>query len=388
MAERFKNAPCAILCCVSAAFLLCGAAFMHAPLFVNAQSAEDEEFPEGITEEEKQKMLDEMYQDIENNAGASPDATLDTFNSMTDEEAREKIQEMLPSEEELERMTDDYSEHVMPVASFSITYEEKNGLYRYILPGGSGIALSTPLGGWSDHAVALLVDEGISVVSVIKDGETQSPGDDGSYFFRDHGHYSFIVYEEEAEAREFLSGSFRIVSPQVPVTDSYFRAPEGYQLSEVRVGGAPVSVSDVRWAELSGDGLYEITCEASNRGTSLPDSIRTTFVRDTTPPVIEWEGEVVDGRFRGSVYYSLPQPDTEVSIFYNGQPAISETHVLAATGNYYITATDPAGNVRVYSFVLEQSVNLPWMVIFAVLGVFFVIALILVATSGRGMRVR
>ncbi len=386
-----KKARSAILYLMAASTLLCGAVFMHAPLFVNAQNSE-EEFPEGMTEEEKAKMLDEMYKDIEADAAApvqtSPGTDLSGLEGMSDEEARERIEEMLPSDEDLERMTDEYSERVMPLASFSAAYEEKNGLYRYIMPGGNGIALSVPLGGWADHAVALLVDQGITVVSVVKDGETQTPGDDGSYFFREAGRYSFIVYEDEADDRRFISGSFRIVSAQVPVTDSYYPAPEGYRIKEARAGGTPLKVNDGRFLELTQDGLYEITCEVSGGGIALPETTVATFVRDTTPPVIEWEGEVTEGRFVGDVYFTVPQPDTKVDIYYNGQPAISETHVLAATGSYYITAEDPAGNVRTYNFILEQKVSIPWEIVFGALGIFAVIAVILIATSGRGMRVR
>jgi hypothetical protein len=112
------------------------------------------------------------------------------------------------------------------------------------------------------------------------------------------------------------------------------------------------------------------------------------FVRDTSAPIVEWDGELRGGRFTGDIHYSTPESDTQVSIWYNGQPAVSETHVISMPGSYFVIASDPSGNERTYSFLLERSRRFPWKYICAAAGVFFLAALAVILTAKRGLRVR
>ncbi|MCR5674367.1 MAG: hypothetical protein K6G16_01530 [Lachnospiraceae bacterium] len=354
-------------------------------------SAAEEEFPEGMTESEKALMLQEMQQDIEADAPAYVDPA-SPADELSDEEARDLIKNSLPSQEEMERLAESYTDRVMTLADFKTGYDVSRGLYHYILPGGKGIRMSTPMGGWSDHAVSLVPDDGVTFISVVKDGEVveETPGEDGAYFFRKPGHYAFVGYEETGDSTDYLSGSFRIVDPTEPVTDVMIWAPEGYRVDEALLNGSPAGFGqkDARWLELTDDGRYEVTFTAKNLSTGIPESFSVMFSRDTTPPVLEWEGEIHDGLFVGEVRFGVPEPDTEVAIWYNGQPAVSPTRVLAAAGSYYITATDRAGNVRTYNFVLERQGQIPWAFVWIAAGVLVLAGFLLVITAGRGMRIR
>ncbi len=377
---------------IGARFVACQAAIVLLWLLPAAHVlAAEEEFPEGMTEGEKTLMLQEMQEDIERDAPAYVDPSAEV-EEPTDEEAEQMIRDALPSEEELDKLAERYEDRVLSLASFRTDYDTKNGLYRYLLPSGGAISVSAPLGGWTEHAVALVPEDGVALISVVRDGEavTETAGEDGTYFFRDPGQYAFMAYDEKGVARDYISGTFRIVDVRIPVTDAVISAPEGYRISQVQLNGSPVGERfiDPGCTELSADGRYEVSFRAADRLSGLPETFTVNFTRDTTPPILIFEGDVRDGLFVSEVHYTVPEPDTEVEIWYNGQAAVSPTQVLAAAGSYYLTATDPTGNVQTYNFIIERQTQVPWIFIGIVAGVFALAAVILIATAGRGMRIR
>ena len=352
--------------------------------------AEEDEFPEGMTESEKQQMLQEMEEDIKADKPVSIPGNVD-YSQMTDQEARELLEEILPDEVDIEAFISNSESKVMEQTQYVDSYDAAGGLYRYIFPMGGSMYLSVPLGGWTDSAVVLKPSEDVAFTAVAKDGKpvTEEIGTEGAYFFREPGNYSFIAYEVRAEKRSYLSGTFRIIDLKMPVTQSVLWAPEGYRVGEVVIDGAPQAAdeyADGRYLELTKDGVYSVTFEAKSAG--LPETYRSMFVRDTTAPVVEWDGELHGDKFTGDIRYSKPESDTQVSIWYNGQPAVSETHVISMPGNYFVIASDPSGNARTYSFLLEYGGRMPWKYIGAVAGVFFLVCLAVVLTAKRGLRVR
>ncbi len=352
--------------------------------------ADDDEYPEGMTESEKQQMLQEMQEDIEANEPLYIPGNVD-YSQMTDEEAMQLLQQILPDEVDIEAFINNSESKVMEQAHFVDSFDGTSGLYRYILPGGGSVDLSLPLGGWTDSAVVLKPSEGVTFSAVAKDGESvmEDVGSEGAYFFRAPGRYSFIAYETRAEKRSYMSGSFRIIDLKTPVTESILWAPEGYSIGDVMIDGVPEArdtLADDRFTELTKDGVFDITFNAKVSG--LPGTFRSMFVRDTSAPIVEWDGELRGGRFTGDIHYSTPESDTQVSIWYNGQPAVSETHVISMPGSYFVIASDPSGNERTYSFLLERSRRFPWKYICAAAGVFFLAALAVILTAKRGLRVR
>ncbi len=374
------------------AVLLCG----KLPVY-----ASQDTFPEGMTEAEQEQLLDEMYGDIAEDEEFSPEEAVtpedvpvyERKDILTDEEAAALIQGMLPEDVDLETFVQNYEEKILPLADYYQTYDVTRGMYQYIFPGGKSLSLSLPIGAWSNQAVVLAPEEGVILSGLLKDGErlTEEPGEDGAYFFRETGQYAFIAYEEDSDSRAYISGSFRIADVKQPVTDSFLWAPEGYSVGTVTVDGREISsiaVRDDRYLLLEEDGLYDITFFSRLAGRGIPQTYRVMLVRDTTPPIIQWEGDIQNGRFFGDVRFSVPEPDTEVSIWFNGQPAIAESHIIGAAGNYYIVASDPTGNERKYSFVLEQTLRIPKEIIIGGAGVLAVVTLVMIMTGKWIGRVR
>jgi len=362
--------------------------------------AGEDEFPEGMNEGEKRQMLDEMYEDIEKDEDFEPPKTdinapledeklSDKYNNMTDEQIRDELIKMMPDSENLEEFSDVTFDRVMVIAKYDLAYDRSKNLYRYLFSDGRGFSLSVPMGGWSDRSVAVIPDEEVTIVAVEKDGADVSgmKNPDGSFLFRDPGRYSFQVSDPGAGAVGMVSGSFRIYDPARALIDSFVAYPEGYSAKEIYLDGVLQRTDMPSFYRLKEDGVYEFDLCSTNKTDALPD-LRLIFKRDTTPPVIDWEGDVRGGQFTGEVTYSLPEDDTEVNIWYNGQRAYSESRTLAAAGNYYITAADPAGNIRSYSFVVKRKGRIPWVIVAIVSGVLAITAGFVVYSGTRSLRVK
>lgn len=371
----------------------------------SVHAAEQEEFPEGMTEEEKQQMLDEMYEDInsdsdydEENAIAPGDAMegneegneeLPDFNSMSDEEIEETLRKSLPTEEEAAKLAESLGEQVQKIANYRTSYDTNKKLYRYVIAGSDGISISVPIGGWTEYSVALVPDDGMVISSVVKDGTdvTYSHDASGGYLFREAGVYSFIAHGQSS-ADGVISGNFRILNPTVPVTGSFIWTPEGYILKEAFHDGTKQAIAETKYFEFREDGVFELVYEPKSDLRKILPEYSFKVSRDTTPPVIEFDGEIQNGRFSGTVTYSVPDPHTEVHIYFNGQEAVSPTHELAAAGNYFITATDLSGNVRSYNFTVLRSGKIPWKAVFIALLAALIMALFVVFNSKYSMKVK
>ena len=359
---------------------------------VHASEAEEEQILEGLSESEREQFLEELYRDME--AEEVPREPVSGILSgsgrdFSDEETAESIREMLPDQQILEGLAQEAQTRVIAVANLRSGYDADRELYQYTFAdGGEKVFLSVPLGGWSDHAVALMPGEGTRISALYRDGVTldQSPGEEGTYFLRETGRYAFqIVTEESGES--FL-GYFRIVSPQIPVRDSQLWSPEDYRLTGATCGGKELSVEDGRWLALDGDGIYELTYTVIREIPGFPRTWSVVFLRDTTPPVMEWEGELKEGKFLGSVHFSVDDPEAAVEIWHNGRPAVAETGTIATPGSYYVTATDLSGNMQSWHFVVEHRDQFPVKLLGIAGGIILVSLLIMFLTARLGMRIR
>ena len=380
----------AFSCAVGLVFGTC--VFCAANAAVHASDdADADRLLDGLSESEKQEFFDELYGDIEGDAVISePYSIRDSADGESDKSTVDQLKDLLPDEEELERISEESASRVMDFAPFRPGYDTVRQLYRYTLLNDSGrIEMSVPMGGWSEHAVVLLPENGMIITQLHRDGESvsQEPGEDGAYLFRETGRYSFVACGSDRSA-EYIVGSFRIVSVNAPVTDSFLWSPEGYRLIGAKADGRELPVKDGRWLSLSSDGLYSLKYEVRSAGGNEPQEYTLMFLRDTTAPVIEWDGEIVNGRFSGEVHYSVDEPDADVSIWFNGQPAVSETKTLAAAGNYFVIATDRYGNSRTWEFIVERRGEIPWNAVYIAAAIAAVIALLLIVTARAGMRIR
>ncbi len=375
----------------------------ESPIGSSAVITDSDEFPEGMTEEEKQQMINEIYEDIGADKDYDPNdedrLTVEDIenglkeadtDSISNEEIEEMLEKVMPSDEEIVDMSESLGNQVMNVAKYRTGYDKSGNMYRYYYSSGDGFSISVPIGGWSNYAVAIKVDENVQLLNILRDGIVLSdiPGEDGAYFFREYGKYEFQVAGIDKGKTAIIPGTFRIVSPTERVSESFIWTPEGYTLSGIRCDGNKAPALDTRFVSLVKDGTYEIDYKpVADLNNKLPN-YSIYFVRDTTPPIIRFDGDIQKGHFSGNVTYSVVEPDTEVKIYYNGQQAVSENHVLAAAGDYYITATDPSGNTREYSFIILRKGHVPWQLITVFFCVLILMSLFVVLTSKKYMRIK
>ncbi len=351
--------------------------------------AAQDDFPEGMTEAEKQQMLKEMYEDINSNQEVSITEPTVDFSTMPDEEIEKVIKERIPDEKELTTIMGSLEDQVFPLATYKGSYDRASKLYKYTFSKGGSVLLSVPLGAVTNYAVAVDARDGAQILEISRDGQSVNieVNDNGGYFFREAGTYAFLASSSHA-GKGFISGTFRIVSKETPIRDSHIWSPEGYFLSEVKHGNSLEKVVDGRYYSFLEDGYYELIYRPkSDLNGTLPE-YNVALIRDTTAPIIDWEGEIVNGRFAGAVTYSYKEKDAIIDILYNGQKAVSENHVLAASGNYYITATDSVGNSRTYSFTIIRKGEIPWKWVLIVFAGLLIIGLLIVYFSRFDMKVQ
>jgi len=380
MNRNFKQLSGKTICLVLAIFI----GFCSNFFYCDAS----EEFPEGMTQEEKNQMLSEMYEDIEADKDSSTESSSIDYENLSDEELQEKMQESMPSEEEIKEIEKTLGEQVFNIATFKTGYDKNKKLYKYTFSSGGSILISVPIGGYTDYAVALMPEDGAQIMAVTIDGTEVSelPDEDGAYLFRNVGQYSFLV-SGAAHNTDMISGTFRILDATVPITNSFICSPEGYSLKGVKHDGTYSIAYESKYIELKEDGIYELFYEPRTGTENLPE-YSIILSRDTTPPTLDWIGEIQDGMFVGQVKYELTESDTQVEIYYNGQPAISESHVLASAGNYYITATDKSGNERIYNFTILRTGHIPWKAVVVVIGVLLIISVGISIRARRTMNVK
>ena len=182
--------------------------------------------------------------------------------------------------------------------------------------------------------------------------------------------YSFMYYPADRDSGVCLYGGYcvnnKTLSNVVSTVSSYFKY-------SVRATPTPVpSVSDLQ--ARSG---YMLRVSTSDSGDIRPGADGYCMVSY----YIEWDGEIVNGRFSGEVHYSVNEPDADVSIWFNGQPAVSETKTLAAAGNYFVIATDRYGNSRTWEFIVERRGEIPWNAVYIAAAIAAVIALLLIGSD-------
>ncbi len=362
-----------------------------------------DEFPEGMTEEEKQQLVNEIYEDINADESYDPNdenrlkpediengAVESELESLSDEEIEQLIRKTMPSDTELDDMAENLGNQVLNLAKYHCGYDKARNMYRYYYSSGDGFTISVPIGGWSNYAVAIKTDKNIQLMNILRDGVVldYAPGDDGVYLFREYGKYEFQIGGMDNGRTAMIQGTFRIVSPTEKVNESFIWTPEGYNLNSVICDGSTVRAMDKRYVSLATDGSYEISYTPVAEIRNILPDYSIYFVRDTTPPVIHFDGEIERGHFAGEVTYSVTESDADVAIYYNGQQAVSENHVLAAAGDYYITATDSSGNRRSYSFIILRRGHIPWPLVGVVFGAFILMSMFVILTSKKYMRIK
>lgn len=317
---------------------------------------------------------------------ADPELEKRIEDSMSEESFKNELR---ITDEDMADALESAENQVYAVRPFKISYDASTGLYRYYWSEKDGVRISVPNGSMATEAVTVIVDEDTQLLSMSKDGVSviDEDNDKKEFILRESGSYAFMLRIADGGGDYRFIGAFTILDAALPVTKDCITTPEGYMIDDVIYNGNSIRIDNLSYYIPENDGRYEIDYRPLTPGSSLPYR-SFTFIRDTTAPMITFEGDIKNGVFTTDVTYRVSDPYAELEIYYDGTPAYSPNNTLAAAGNYYIKVKDMAGNMRTYSLIVQRHGYIPWEAVVVALLVFIVISVIVVLTSQKGMRVK
>lgn len=197
------------------------------------------------------------------------------------------------------------------------------------------------------------------VCSLYKDGKSYpmpSSGiltEDGAY----NAEFSCVDDEGNMEKRFMAFSVFKKPTNRLGI----YQPPMVFEITGVKLNGRVLSVENADYFMLDDEGEYHI--EYSNGAVTRS----ATFVRDTMPPVLYFNG-TTDVVFKDRIIVSSSE-DCTYSVKQNGQ-LIGGAPELNGAGTYRVTAADSAGNVtevRVEILAVSAINPLDFAIIFGVL---------------------
>ncbi|MEG1687047.1 MAG: hypothetical protein RR276_04100, partial [Angelakisella sp.] len=143
--------------------------------------------------------------------------------------------------------------------------------------------------------------------------------------------------------------------------------PVGFVWGKVSCGEEPVAIPNPGGAlHLTKDGQYQITW---NSTFAQPLQYHLTLSKDTQPPLIVFSEGGLAGYSDVPVCFAPYEETITVTVVKNGIPQ-EGINVLGEDGTYWLTATDSAGNTRVYTVQIklrDRLIITPKFLIFLVL---------------------
>lgn len=144
---------------------------------------------------------------------------------------------------------------------------------------------------------------------------------------------------------------------------NYVKAPEGYRIAQVRMDGEPLSISDRSWCRTEADGAYEIQFQPIAEG--MPE-YETTFLKDTQPPLLQFEGVSPDGTAKRSARYESTEENCTVEVYRDGRQVEETSGEIRTPGLYRLVVRDQAGNAT--SYLIHVKDAYPFVLLFLLLG--------------------
>lgn len=275
------------------------------------------------------------------------------------------------SDEELEALVNEYLETMeqeeesqYPTTSETILLsglpmeDNGKGKLRYTLPNRETFVASVPNGMITEKAVSFEFPDGF-IGMVQKDGGEPSVIKDG--LFTEPGVYQLKLLFFQSPSPEILDNNVYEVHYSFTVIGEKDRqlgvvtAPEQFQISEVIKNGIPQPEVNPQFYFLMEDGVYEIRYQDKNTGTI---HLKTNFVRDTTAPFLNFSKDITQRDVTGPVEFTASEPNSTVTVTYNGSRGQLETNTLTAGGFYVLEVRDSIGNSRCYQLTLRQTYKL------------------------------
>lgn len=144
---------------------------------------------------------------------------------------------------------------------------------------------------------------------------------------------------------------------------NYVKAPEGYRIGKIRLDGEPVSIFDRDWCRTEADGVYEIRFQPT--AGELPE-YETTFLKDTQPPLLRFEGVAPDGTAKKSARYKITEENCTVEVYRDGRSIEETSGEIRTPGLYRLVVRDQAGNATSYLIYIKDAY--PFVLLILLLG--------------------
>ncbi len=246
-----------------------------------------------------------------------------------------------------------------------VYYDRIKKAYVYDFAEGK-VYLNVPADIATTQTVSVSFDEGLKA-KIYRDSkelinnDTTSISAAGSYV---------IMFNDDAQKQI----RFTILGKRTGLIYDY-TVPNGFEIASVLYNGEYVTFSG-RTAGTEKEGDYTIEYRCIN--TDMVYSVQ--FTVDHTPPVLKLEN-VIDGHAKGKVDISDLEDGARILIKLNGNE-IPYSKELIQNGSYEITVADAAGNLTVYSFVIDIYFNFN-SIIFIVIVAALIAALIAYLVMSR-----
>ncbi|MBO5199417.1 MAG: hypothetical protein J6B85_13035 [Lachnospiraceae bacterium] len=239
----------------------------------------------------------------------------------------------------------------------SVSFDESRQMFHYRLPNGSGFYASVPQGGIAAMKATFEFSQEYSL-TVKKDGASVQY--DMSKGFTEAGVYTIRIVRtsgydsSESDNNTYIVNfTFRVITGNVSSLN-VVNAPEGFLLREIWLDGELQERKSDTWHWLAADGIYECIFTGKN-DSSLFYSI--TFKKDTVAPFLKFSEGAFEKNAERIQYYPCEEGCTIV-VTRDGEYYTPAANTLAAGGKYRISVSDSAGNVRIYSVQIQQSIQL------------------------------
>lgn len=144
---------------------------------------------------------------------------------------------------------------------------------------------------------------------------------------------------------------------------NYIKAPIGYRIQHILWNDTAMPFSSEKWCRIKQDGTYKIQFMPQN--TAMPE-YETTFLKDTQPPLLQFEGVDSNGTAKKSCKYKSTEEPIQISVYRDGRLTLEDSGEIRTPGLYRIMVQDQAGNAT--SYLIHVKKEYPFLLLFLLLG--------------------
>ncbi len=293
----------------------------------------------------------------------------------------------------------------------SVSYDEERKRFVYEFPNGAEFSMSAPLGGMSNEPVTLEAEEGMELIGLYLDdvslleqlaqdameeegiADTEQEKTDLGVTIRDEavtlsnrGLYQFTVFSDgvsngSAQDSYLLRGSVQILGYDEQIGLHYIGTPPGLTLSLFTCDGVKQEIDSPYGVRLVKDGNYRMIYNLGKTEWGV------TFGRDTTPPMLFFSEPLGEDKITNEVSWQIYRPDTDVTVYLNNIKLLTQGNTVYEDGWYRISASDSAGNVREYRFVIARGYTIHPEIFLIGLGILIVVSVFVVLFYRRRLTV-